>query len=153
MTQVLGMKELERKLQRLAKFGRADAARLRAIDNRVAEVYNVALRANIKDSPVDIKVYRNGEVRQTIKRGTLRRSIKAFRRKNKNITFAGPKSSKSRTKTNRQNGWFASIVEGGKGFGPSRNMGLFERTQRSTKKRMQQLRLRLYRQEFERYMK
>ena len=52
-----GMKELERKIARLAKWSEKDAQKLRDIDERVAEVYNVALRANIKDSPVDVKVY------------------------------------------------------------------------------------------------
>ena len=150
-----GRKELERKIERLAKWSEKDAQKLRAIDERVAEVYNVALRANIKDSPVDVKVYRSGELRQTIKPGTLRRSIKTFRRSNKAITLAGPKTSRrgSRSKTNRQNGWFAAIVENGSGFGPSRSTGLFERTQKATRNRMQQLRNRLLRQEFERWMK
>ena len=86
-----GMKELERKIERLAKWSEKDAQKLRAIDERVAEVYNVALRANIKDSPVDVKVYRSGELRQTIKPGTLRRSIKTFRRSNKAIRWQDQK--------------------------------------------------------------
>ena len=150
-----GMKELERKIERLAKWSEKDAQKLRAIDERVAEVYNVALRANIKDSPVDVKVYRSGELRQTIKPGTLRRSIKTFRRSNKAITLAGPKTSRrgGSMKRNRQNGWFASIVENGSGFGPARNKGLFTRTQKATSNRMKQLRNRLLRQEFERFMR
>jgi hypothetical protein len=146
-----GMKEVERKIALLAKWSEKDAQKLRAIDERVAEVYNVALRANIKDSPVDIKVYRGGAVRQTIKKGTLRRSIKTFRKRG--TTYAGPKSTKSRTKTNRQNGWFAAIVENGSGFGPSRSKGVFSRTQRATSNRMKQMRNRLLRQEFERFMR
>ena len=51
-----GMKELERKIERLAKWSEKDAQKLRAIDERVAEVYNVALRANIKDAKDDIYV-------------------------------------------------------------------------------------------------
>ena len=148
---VHGMKKLERKIARLAKWSENDAQKLRDIDERVAEVYNVALRANIQDSPVDIKVYRSGEVRQTIKKGTLRRSIKTFRKRGN--TYAGPKSTKSRTKTNRQNGWFSAIVENGSGFGPARNKGLFTRTQKATSNRMKQLRNRLLRQEFKRWMK
>ena len=166
--QVDGMKELERKIERLAQWSEKDAQKLRAIDERVAEVYNVALRANIKDSPVDVKVYnrtgggpgrkpgQTGTVRQTIKKGTLRRSIKTFRRRNKAITLAGPKTTGRRgsnKKVNRQDGWFASIVENGSGFGPGRNRGVFERTQKATKGRMQKLRNRLLQREFQRYMR
>jgi len=153
---VYGMKELERKIQHLAKWSEKDANKLRAIDERVAEVYNVALRANIKDSPVDVKVYRSGELRQTIKPGTLRRSIKTFRRRNKAITLSGPKTTGKRgsnKKVNRQDGWFASIVENGSGFGPGRNKGVFERTQKATSNRMKKLRNRLLQQEFKRYMR
>lgn len=146
-----GMKQLERKIKRLAKWSEKDAQKLRAIDERVADVYNVALRANIQDSPVDIKVYRSGEVRQTIKKGTLRRSIKTFRKRG--VTYAGPKSTKSRTKTNRQNGWFSAIVENGSGFGPSRSKGVFSRTQKATSNRMKQMRNRLLRQEFKSWMR
>lgn len=154
--QVDGMKELERKIMRLAQWSEKDAQKLRAIDERVAEVYNVALRANIKDSPVDVKVYRSQQLRQTIKPGTLRRSVKTFRRRNKAITLAGPKTMGKRggnKKVNRQDGWFASIVENGSGFGPGRNRGVFERTQKATKGRMQKLRNRLLQQEFKRYMR
>lgn len=148
---VKGMDEVLKNLNKLAQWSEKDAANLRAIDKRVGEVYNVSLRANIKDSPVDIKVYRGGEKRQTIKRGTLRRSVKTFVKRGR--TFAGPKSTKSRTKTNRQNGWFANIVEQGQGFGPSRSRGIFERTQKATNKRMIEMRNRLLRKEYERYMK
>lgn len=165
-----GMKELERKIERLAKWSEKDAQKLRAIDERVAEVYNVALRANIKDAKDDIYVYNKGtgpgrnqgskdgerkNVRTMTRPGTLRRSIKTFRRSNKAITLAGPKTSRKggSLKRNRQNGWFASIVENGSGFGPARNQGLFSRTQKATRNRMQQLRNRLLRQEFERWMK
>jgi hypothetical protein len=151
-----GMKELERKIMRLAQWSEKDAQKLRAIDERVAEVYNVALRANIKDSPVDVKVYRSQQLRQTIKPGTLRRSVKTFRRSNKRITLAGPKTTGKRggnKKVNRQDGWFASIVENGSGFGPGRNRGVFERTQKATKGRMQKLRNRLLQREFQRYMR
>lgn len=151
-----GMKELERKIMRLAQWSEKDAQKLRDIDERVAEVYNVALRANIKDSPIDIRVYRSKQLRQTIKQGTLRRSIKTFRRRNKAITLAGPKTTGKRggnKKVNRQDGWFASIVENGSGFGPGRNKGVFERTQKATGNRMKKLRNRLLQQEFKRYMR
>lgn len=164
-----GMKELERKIERLAKWSEKDAQKLRAIDERVAEVYNVALRANIKDAKDDIYVYNKGtgpgrnkgskdgvrNARTMTRPGTLGRSIKTFRRSNKAITLAGPKTSRrgGSLKRNRQNGWFASIVENGSGFGPARNKGLFTRTQKATSNRMQQLRNRLLRQEFKRWMK
>ena len=149
------MKELERKIERLAKWSEKDAQKLRATDERVAEVYNVALRANIKDAKDDIYVYNKGtgpgrnqgskeyerkNVLETLTRpGTLRRSIKTFRRSNKAITLAGPKTSRKggSFKVQQANGWFASIVENG-GFGPARNKGLFARTQKATSNRMKQ---------------
>ena len=165
-----GMKQLERRIERLAKWSEKDAQKLRAIDERVAEVYNVALRANIKDAKDDIYVYNKGtgpgrnqgskdgerkNVRTMTRPGTLRRSIKTFRRSNKAITLAGPKTSRKggSLKRNTQNGWFASIVENGSGFGPARNQGLFLRTQKATSNRMKKMRNRLLRQEFERYMR
>jgi hypothetical protein len=166
-----GLTELEKRIERLAKWSEKDSVKLRQIDERVANVYNTALRANIKDADKDIYVYRKnrgrgrnpgsitGErkgVRQIIKSGALRRSIKVFRRSNKAITLAGPKTRGRRggtTKTNRQDGWFASIVENGSGFGPGRNKGVFTRTQRATNQRMRLLRLKLLQQEFKRYMK
>lgn len=163
-----GMKELQAKIQRLAKWSIKDQDKLRAIDARVAEVYNVALRANIVDAEQDINVYdttgggpgrkrgKKGTIRQTIKTGTLRRSIKTFQRSNKAITLAGPKTrgkKGAKIKRNRQDGWFASIVENGSGFGASRNKGVFTRTQRATQKRMEALRNRLLKQEYERFMR
>lgn len=163
-----GMKKLEAKIQRLAKWSVKDAEKLRAIDARVAEVYNVALRANIVDANQEITVYnttgggpgrkkgRKGTKRQVIKTGTLRRSIKTFQRSNKAITLAGPKTRGkrgARVKTNRQDGWFASIVENSSGFGPSRNKGVFLRTQRATQNRMVKLRNRLLQREYKRFMR
>lgn len=149
-----GTRQLENRLNRAAAWSKEDAQKLRDIDARVAEVYNAALKANIKDSPVDIRVYRSQQLRQTIKKGTLRRSIKTFRRKS--VTLAGPKTTFKRgrdKKTNRTDAWFAHIVEEGSGFGPGRNKGVFMRTQKATAGRMQKMREELLKREFERYMR
>ncbi len=165
---VKGQKELEKRIQRAARWSVKDAARLKAINERVGKVYTTALLANIQDSETDIKVYERtgggfgrkskpGQLKQTIKRGTLRRSIKVFQRRNKVITYAGPKSKGGRrgrsTKTNRQDGWFSAIVDQGAGFGYGRNKGVFTRTQKATRQRMVNLRNRLLQKEFQRFMR
>lgn len=154
---VQGQKELERRIERAARWSVKDAARLKAINERVGKVYTTALSANIKDAETDIKVYGGGQLRQKIKRGTLRRSLKVFQRRNKVITYAGPKSKGGRrgrsTKTNRQDGWFSAIVDQGAGFGPGRNKGVFTRTQKATRQRMINLRNRLLQKEFQRFMR
>lgn len=165
---VKGQKELEKRIQRAARWSVKDAARLKAINERVGKVYTTALLANIQDSETDIKVYERtgggpgrkskaGQLKQVIKRGTLRRSIKVFQRRNKVITYAGPKSKGGRrgrsTKTNRQDGWFSAIVDQGAGFGDGRNKGVFTRTQKATSQRMANLRNRLLQKEFQRFMR
>lgn len=166
---VKGQKELEKRIQRAARWSVQDAARLKAINERVGKVYTTALLANVRDAETDIKVYnttgggpgrkkgQTGTVKQVIKRGTLRRSIKVFQRRNKVITYAGPKSKGGKkgrgTKTTRTDGWFANIVDQGAGFGPGRNKGLFTRTQKATRQRMVNLRNRLLQKEFQRFMR
>lgn len=165
---VKGQKELEKRIQRAARWSVKDAARLKAINERVGKVYTGALLANIRDAETDIKVYERtgggpgrkdkpGQLRQLIKRGTLRRSVKVFQRRNKVITYAGPKSKGGRrgrsTKTTRQDGWFAAIVDQGAGFGEGRNKGVFTRTQKATRQRMVNLRNRLLQKEFQRFMR
>jgi len=168
--QIRGIKEVENKLNRLAAFSTKDAAQLKSINERVGKIYNTYLQANLRDADQDILVYQKtgkgtgrkpnhkGTVRQIIKRGALRRSLKVFQRRYKAITYAGPKSrgltKGKNTKTNRQDGWFASIVEQGAGFeGAGRNKGIFTRAQKATFSRMVNLRNRLLQREFERYMR
>lgn len=165
---VKGQKELEKRILRAARWSVKDAARLKAINERVGKVYTTALLANVRDAETDIKVYERtgggpgrkskaGQLKQIIKRGTLRRSIKVFQRRNKVITYAGPKSKGGRkgrtTKTTRSDGWFANIVDQGAGFGDGRNKGLFTRTQKATRQRMVNLRNRLLQKEFQRFMR
>ena len=165
---VKGQKELEKRIERAARWSVKDAARLKAINERVGKVYTTALLANVRDAETDIKVYERtgggfgrkskpGQLKQIIKRGTLRRSIKVFQRRNKVITYAGPKSKGGRkgrdTKTTRSDGWFANIVDQGAGFGPGRNKGVFTRTQKATRQRMVNLRNRLLQKEFQRFMR
>lgn len=165
---VKGQKELEKRIERAARWSVKDAARLKAINERVGKVYTTALLANVRDAETDIKVYERtgggpgrkskaGQLKQIIKRGTLRRSIKVFQRRNKVITYAGPKSKGGKkgrtTKTTRSDGWFANIVDQGAGFGPGRNKGVFTRTQKATRQRMVNLRNRLLQKEFQRFMR
>jgi len=162
-----GMSELEKRIRKAAKWVEEDAQKLRAIDERVANVFVTYAKANIKDAAEDIIVYNTtkkgpgrkanhqGTIKDVIKPGALRRSIKVFRRSNKRILLAGPKRSRKigKSKRNRQNGWFASIVEQGAGFGPSRSQGVFMRGKKATHQRMRNLQNRLLQAEFKSYMK
>ena len=165
-----GLDAITNKMANIAKWSERDATALKAINKRVGEVYNNALRANIKDAKSDIKVYnrtgggpgrkagKTGTVRQVIKRGTLRRSIKVWQPRRASIfTLAGPRTRNKRDiRTNRVDGWYSAIVENGAGFGgkkASRNAGLFIRTQMATQSRMNKLQQTLLRQQFARYFK
>lgn len=167
--QIKGMSELQKKMENLAKWSEKDAVALKAINKRVGEVYNMALRANINDAQGDINVYnrtgggpgrksgQKGTIRQTIKSGTLRRSLKVWNpRRDSIFTMAGPRTRNKRDqKRNRVDGWFSVIVENGAGFGRARskNRGVFERAQQATSGRMDKLQETLLKQQFARYFK
>ena len=162
-----GMRELEKRIRKAAKWVEKDAQKLRAIDERVANIFVVYAKANIKDANQDIIVYdttnkgpgrkanHKGTIKDVIRPGALRKSIKVFRRSNKSITLAGPKRARKigKSKRNTQNGWFASIVDQGAGFGPSRSKGVFMRGKKATHQRMRNLQTRLLQAEFKSYMK
>ena len=168
--QVKGMSELQKKMENIAKWSEKDSVALKAINKRVGEVYNMALRANINDAEGDIKVYnrtgggpgrkpgQTGTVRQIIKKGTLRRSIKVWHpRRDSIFTMAGPRTRNKRDiRRNRVDGWFSAIVENGAGFGGgigSKNKGVFTRSQRATQGRMDKLQIMLLKKQFARYFK
>ena len=72
-----------------------------------------------------------------------RNIVKGFEIRNLRIVFS----------KNKEVAWFSAIVENGSGFGPSRSKGVFTRTQKATSNRMKQMRNRLLRQEFKRWMR
>ena len=101
----------------------------------------------------------SGKVRIVVKRGQLRRSIGIFQpEKNSTKVIAGPLTNTiGRRKTRKySDGWFAHIVEGGDSFGVKKttpNTGVFDRSKRATQSRMEALRNRLLKREYEKYMR
>lgn len=156
---VKGLDQALKKLERLAQWSEKDFANLVTINERVGEVYNNSLKANIKDFHRDILVQRTNGTDILVKRGQLRRSIGVFQpQKDRIKVLAGPKTNTIGKRKTRKyaDGWFAHIVEGGDSFGikkRTQNTGVFERSQKATQQRMVQLQTRLLRKEYERYMK
>ena len=165
--EIQGISDFEKRVRHAAKWVLNDWQKLKAIDERVGQVYVKNLKANITDADQEIIVYNTtkkgpgrkanhkGTIKDVIKPGALRKSIKVFRRSVKWVTLAGPKRARKigKRKRNTQDGWFASIVEQGAGFGPSRSKGVFMRGKKATQQRMRNLQTRLLQAEFKRYMK
>ena len=156
---VKGLDEALKKLERLAQWSEKDFANLVTINERVGEVYNNSLKANIKDFDRDILVQRTNGTDILVKRGQLRRSIGVFQpQKDRIKVLAGPKTNTIGKRKTRKyaDGWFAHIVEGGDSFGikkRTQNTGVFERSQKATQQRMKKLQTQLLRKEYERFMK
>jgi hypothetical protein len=156
---VKGLDQALKKLEKLALWSEKDFANLVTINERVGEVYNASLKANIKDFDRDILVQRTNGTDILVKRGQLRRSIGVFQpQKDRIKVLAGPKTNTIGKRKTRKyaDGWFAHIVEGGDSFGikkRTQNTGVFERSQKATQQRMVQLQTRLLRKEYERFMK
>jgi len=156
---VKGLDQALKKLEKLALWSEKDFANLVTINERVGEVYNNSLKANIKDFDRDIFVQRKSGTDILVKRGQLRRSIGVFQpQKDRIKVLAGPKTNTIGKRKTRKyaDGWFAHIVEGGDSFGikkRTQNTGVFERSQKATQQRMVQLQTRLLRKEYERFMK
>jgi len=156
---VKGLDQALKKLEKLALWSEKDFANLVTINERVGEVYNASLKANIKDFDRDILVQRTNGTDILVKRGQLRRSIGVFQpQKDRIKVLAGPKTNTIGKRKTRKyaDGWFAHIVEGGDSFGikkRTQNTGVFERSQKATQQRMQKLQTQLLRKEYERFMK
>ena len=156
---VQGTNDVMKKLERLAKFSEKDYNKLVAINKRVAQVFEASLQANIKDFPRDILVQRRNKSDILVKRGQLRRSVGSWQPDKRRITvLAGPRTNTIGRRKTRKNadGWFAHIVEGGDSFGRKKttvNTGVFMQSKRATQSRMEALRNRLLKREYERYMR
>ncbi len=91
--QVDGLNGVLKKLERLASWSEKDFRKLVEINERVGEVYNNSLRANIKDFDRDIKVQFKDRADIIVKRGQLRRSVGVWRPDQERIkTLAGPRT-------------------------------------------------------------
>jgi hypothetical protein len=169
-TTVVGLNEINKKLQALAMWSQRDHDNLVRINTQVAEIYANMLKSTIVDFKTDIEVYRRtgggpgrkkgqkGEKRQTIKKGTLRRSVKVWQPDKDRIqVWAGPRTRRDTSKkVNRVDGWFAAIVEGGDYFGNKSvadNTGVHEWSMKATRNRMQKLRNALLKVRYEKYLR
>jgi len=154
-----GMDKVLKKLDRLARWSEKDYNNLVAINERVGEVYTASAKTSVKDFARDILVQRKSGSDILVKRGQLRRSIGIWQPDKRSIkTIAGPRTNTiGRRKTRKySDGWFAHIVEGGDSFGIKKttpNTGVFDRSKRATQSRMIALRDRLYKREYEKYMR
>ena len=156
---VEGMEKVLKKLDKLAQWSEKDYNNLLAINERVGDVYTASAKANVKDFARDILVQRKDSSDILVKRGQLRRSIGIFQpEKRSTKVIAGPLTNTiGRRKTRKySDGWFAHIVEGGDSFGIKKttpNTGVFDRSKRATQTRMETLRNRLLKREYERFMR
>lgn len=138
------LRELERKIERLAHLDRNEKKNILAEARKVANIYVKAARTNIQDFPRDIVVQKKGGTKITIPKGTLRRSMGTWTPKNATShVAAGPRSGAFRKLPENRDGWFAHFVEYGNfpdAFGgkrTTRNTGVFERTKQATFGKMQ----------------
>lgn len=154
------LKEIEKKLNKLANWGKIDVKNLRDANRKAAQIYVRAARKNIVDAKVEAKIYRNGKLRATIEPGRLRRSVGTWVASPKgNAIIAGPKkSSTGRARPNAKNdGWHQVFVEKGHVFGNktsnTRNKGVFERTKGQVNGRIKSMQVQLYRERFGKYVR
>jgi hypothetical protein len=103
-----------------------------AIHRKVAKVVKVTMRAEVRDSPVVVKVRRSGRdggkpgPSYDIEPGTLKRSVIAWKIRGETSMWVGPRAT---GRLDRKDGWFAGIVEGGdQRFGAGPNKGAFFRS-------------------------
>ena len=137
-----GMNDVLKKLERLAKWSEKDYNNLVAINERVGDVYNASLQANIKDFPRDILVQRKNSSDILVKRGQLRRSLCVWQPdKNSIKVIAGPRTNTiGRRKTRKySDGWFTSWKVVALAAKTSRNTGVFMHCWRTTPNRMESL--------------
>ena len=155
--QVLGVNELLKKIDKLAKWSEKDSQKLVSIGERVGSVYANYLKANIKDLDKDTSL--RG---RKIKKGQLRRSAGTWQpNKKQNTVLAGPRTKaigrKGKT-TKYADGFYAHIVEKGdfaERFGgkhKTQNTGVFEQGIKATQNRSKKLQEILLRREFSQYV-
>ena len=156
-----GINSIFKKIDNVVKWSEKDSLKLQEIGHRVGNVYANWLKTNIKDLGKDITVRTStGPLRG--KSGQLRRSAGTWLPdKNRNVVMGGPRTNSiGKRKTKKySDGWYAHIVEKGD-FSPrfggkhvTQNTGVFKRGLLSTRNRSINLQIRLYKQQFKRYIK
>jgi len=155
--QLVGLQELQKKMLKAATFCNKTDAKIKAIHRRVARASARRLKRKISQYDKDILIYRNGVVRETVPKGTYKRSITAWQpkeHKDSHVFFIG---SRTGSKVNqRKDGWFQLIVEQGKQHvqgGPNRNKGVLMNHVRNDAPKVIAQTIALYKQEFPKRIK
>ena len=137
MIHVEGLAQFERRIERALQWQKNDATALKNAGKRALDIFVKHAKSNIKDFPRDIEVIRKS-ARRTVYKGTLRRSIGWWAvKRGGNYLSAGPRAGfLNRQKFAEKNdAWFAHIVEAGRAFGRNNNnpnKGVIERSMKST---------------------
>ena len=112
-----GLEEIQRKLHKISKFCSATDKTAQAIHKRHALNLSRKLKRRIKPAEKDIKVYSKGKLRAVVPKGTYKRSIGYWKKKNANVNhlyFIGPRT--GRKVPEKRDAWFQLIVEQDKQF-------------------------------------
>jgi hypothetical protein len=158
MIRVQGMKNFERRIRRARNWQKHDQKNLKNAGRDALKVFVQNAKGNIKDFPRDIVVIRKSG-RKTVPKGTLRRSIGYWPVQPRgNHMTAGPRAGflNRRNFSERNDGWFAHIVEGGNAFGRrnnNRNKGVITKSMKSTRQGVSRKYLQNLKTAFPKYMR
>jgi hypothetical protein len=156
--QIVGQKDVEKRLNRAANWSKDDKKNLRRINREVAKLYVKTAKSNIKSFPRDIIVQRRGS-RLVVQKGQMKRSVGTWMpSRGGTWVVGGPRTNALGKRNTRENadGWFAHIVEGGDSFGRKKttvNTGVFARSMRAVESGMRSMYDQKMKKEFSRYMK
>jgi len=141
---IQGMRQLELKLDKMAKAYQMHNANLRIINETAARMFERAMRRNITSYHSDIYVSRgDGKKSLVIKKGTYKRSIGSWLvNENGNAYWAGPRTCRKVGRT--KDAWFAYIVESDQQYidGQNDNAGVIEKVISTRKKNIEAWRFR-----------
>jgi len=128
-----GMRQLEVKLNRMAKAYQMHNTNIRVINETAAKMFERAMKRNITSYHSDIYVSRgDGKKSLKIKKGTYKRSIGSWLISEQgNAYWAGPRTGRKVGKT--KDAWFAYIVESDQQYieGKNDNIGVIEKVIKS----------------------
>ena len=158
MIHVEGLAQFEKRIQRASNWQKLDEKGMKAAGRRALNIFVKHAKGSIKDFPRDIEVIRKSG-RRTVEKGTLRRSIGIWAiKRSGNHLSAGPRAGflNRQNFAERNDAWFAHIVEGGNQFGmnlQTRNTGVIERSIKATEQSVAKTYAQQLKLNFPRYMK
>lgn len=142
--QIEGMRQLELKLDKMAKAYLMHRAEIRHINETAGRMFERAMKRKIQSANKDIKITRGiGNKPTIIKRGTYKRSIGTWLvNEDGNAYFAGPRTGRKVGKNS--DAWFAYIVESDQQYidGNNRNVEVIEKTIKSRTRNIEAWRMR-----------